>query len=329
MGDPDEKTDQMYEEALESAIEKGVNVIDSAINYRCQRSERSFGKRLAKMVQDGKVKREELILCTKGGFIPFDGSYPRDPGAYFKTTYLDPGILKPEDVAQGCHSLSPRYLETQLEKSLENLGVETIDIYYLHNPETQLEDIDRREFLDRMQAAFEWLEKKVSEGKIQMYGTATWNGYRVDPEAIDYLSLEDLMVTAREAGGPQHYFKVVQLPVNLAMLEAWVFPNQVYGPNRVPFLRVAEKYDLVTIGSASLLQARLAGDLPEFFTRNFEKLPKSSQKSLQLARSVPGMSVSLVGMRTKQHVEENLEVVRVPPLSESELLLIFQKKSGE
>ncbi len=189
LGEPDEETDRLYESSLKEAVLSGVNVIDSAINYRSQKSERSFGRALADLFREGKVRREEVILCTKGGFIPFDSGYPKDPMDYFEKTYLETGILKPEDIAQGCHAMTPAYLADQLERSLANFGVETIDIYYVHNPETQLVEHGRSEFLCRLRKAFELLEKKVSEGKIRMYGTATWNGYRVPAEHTDYLSL--------------------------------------------------------------------------------------------------------------------------------------------
>lgn len=312
LGHPDEATDRLYEEALKAAVRSGVNVIDSAINYREQRSERSFGKALAELFKSGEFKREELILCTKGGFLP------ENPDPYLKT-----GLIKEEELAAGCHCISPEYLEDQLQKSLANLGVSTLDIYYLHNPETQLEH-GRSAFMKRMRLAFEWLEKKVEEGKIRFYGTATWNGYRVSPQTQDYLSIEELMVLAREAAGTKHHFKAVQLPLNLAMPEAWVSANQAYGANLVPFLGISGRYDLIVVASASLLQARLTGPLPEFLNSHFPNLPKSSQRALQFVRSVPGITTALVGMKNTAHILENLEVARVPALAEEQLLRIFQ-----
>ncbi len=326
LGDPDEETDLAYEEALKEALLSGINVIDSAINYRAQRSERSFGRMLRALIQSGLLCREEVIICTKGGFLPFDGNYPSNPSVYFKKTYLETGILKPEEIIQGCHAMTPLYLEDQLRRSLENLGVETLDVYYLHNPETQLAEVDRKTFMERLRKAFEWLEEKVSEGKICRYGTATWNGCRVSQQSRDYLSLQEIVLLAREVGGPEHHFKFVQLPLNLAMLEAWILANQPYGANVVPLLGMAERLGIHVIGSASLLQARLAGQLPDSFTRQFPRLRTTAQCSLQFARSVPGMTTSLVGMKSKDHIRENLEVAQVSPLNESDLLNLFQQK---
>ncbi len=325
LGDPDSRTDSLYEEALREAVLSGINVVDSAINYRAQRSERCFGKALRELIQEGKISRSEIILCTKGGFMPFDGEYSADAARYFSQTYLETGILKAEDIAQGCHAMTPEYLEDQLNRSLQNLGVETIDIYYLHNPETQLGKIPRTEFLNRMREAFKWLEAKVAEGKITMYGTATWNGYRAAPEADDYLSIEELNCLAREAAGANHHFKVIQLPYNFGMPEAWISQNQSFGANRVSLLNVALRTGMIVIGSGSLMQGRLAGPLPEFLNQHFKNLPKSSQKAIQFSRSTPGITVSLAGMKTRQHVIENLEAAKIPLMTEPELLAIFQR----
>lgn len=325
LGEPDDATDSLYAQALKEAVLNGVNVIDSAINYRAQRSERCFGKALAELIREGKISRDEIILCTKGGFIPFDGEHPQNPSAYFEKTYLKTGILNQEDIAQGCHAMTPKYLEDQLNRSLENLGVETIDIYYLHNPETQLGDVSRTEFLNRLRETFKWCEEKTAQGKIAFYGTATWNGYRVSPQAQDYLSLEEIHCIAREIAGAEHHFKVIQLPFNLAMPEAWISHNQPFAANQVSVLTVAERTGIAVMGSGSLMQGRLAGKLPDFLDAHFKNLSKSSQRALQFARSVPGLTSALVGMKNRSHVLENLEIAKAAPMTESELFAIFQQ----
>src|SRR5437667_331029 len=97
--------------------------------------------------------------------------------------------------------MSPRYLENQIEASRSNLGVETIDLYYLHNPETQLAEVTRQEFFRRLKAAFEALEKAVATERIRAYGTATWNAYRAGLEARDAVSLADVLRAAEEVAG--------------------------------------------------------------------------------------------------------------------------------
>lgn len=325
LGEPDDATDKAYEKTFAETFKCGVNVFDTAINYRAQRSERSFGRALTRAIHEGIIRREELILSTKAGFLPFDGEYPDDARTFFRQAYLETGLLKEGDLSQGCHAMSVPYLEDQLVKSLKNLNVETVDIFYLHNPEMQLLDHSRTEFYKRLKEAFAFLESKVQANQIRWYGVATWGGFRVAPEAKDYLSLEELVVAAREAGGKENHFKAVQLPVNLAMPEAWVAANQNLGANQLPFLQVAKHYGLTVFGSAALLQSRLSSRLPDFLVQKFPHFKAHAQCALQFARSVPGLTTSLVGMRSDEHVRENREVFKARPLTEEEILLLFQQ----
>jgi aryl-alcohol dehydrogenase-like predicted oxidoreductase len=328
LGDANTETDAKYVAAVKQAVSSGINVLDTAINYRCQRSEKNYGVAIKQLIEEGLIKREELIICSKAGFLPFNQETPEDPIKYFKETYIDSGLVPEEHVSQGCHAMTPEYLETQLKQSLENLGVECIDIYYIHNPEIQLADIDSIKFRDRMRDVFEWMEAKVKEGKIKYYGTATWNGYRLQRSQADYLSLEELNLLAREVAGQGHHFKFVQLPFNLAMPEAWILPNQLFGKQEMSLLQIAERLGIGVIASASLLQAKLAGELPEFLNQYFKGLEKSSQKSLQFARSVKGILTALVGMKESKHIDENLKVAEVEKVSESDLILMFQNPSA-
>ena len=154
LGEPTAAYDALYCDAVTAAIEGGINVIDSAVNYRHQRSERAIGQALAAVTSSGKVQRDEVIIATKGGFLTFDGSEPDDPSEYFQRTLIDAGLFRPEEVVAGCHVMSPKYLENQIDVSRRNLGVETVDIYYLHNPETQAAHVARGEFDRRLRAAF-------------------------------------------------------------------------------------------------------------------------------------------------------------------------------
>ena len=326
LGEPDEATDLLYGEAMTHAVSKGINVFDTAANYRCQRSERVYGKTLAGLVAAGRLRREEFFVSTKGGFLSFDGAYPADPAAYVRDTFLKPGILREEDLVDGMHSLSPSYLEHQLRQSLQNLELETIDLYYLHNPEMQLGSISVETFKKRMIEAFRWLEEKVREGRIRMYGTATWNGYRIAETSKSYLELQTVNLWAREAAGAMPHFKAVQLPVNFAMPEAWVLPNQRFGPNKVSLLNAAERMGVMVMASAPMLQGRLLKPLPDFLGKYFKELKKSSQQCLQFVRSLPGLTTALAGMKQTAHVDENLEVAKQAPLTDGDLVLMFSQQ---
>lgn len=324
LGEPDPAFDESYAASIVAAVEGGINVVDSAINYRFQRSERSAGAALEQLSAKG-FAREEIVLCTKAGFLTPDGSMPADPNAYFASEFLERGIFRAEEIAAGCHCIAPGYLADQLDRSRRNLGVQCIDVFYLHNPETQLTEISPAVFSDRVHAAFKTLESAVSEGKIGAYGMATWNAFREDPKSQGYLSLEGMVRIAREVAGDAHHFRFVQLPFNLAMPEALTSHNQVVDDRPMPMVQASRALGITLITSAALLQGQLTRNLPPF-VRSALLLPTDSALALQFARSVPGLTTALVGMSKPAHVKTNLELVRVEPAPREQFLKLFEPK---
>lgn len=327
LGDHDTATDELYRQAVVRTVESGANVIDSAINYRFQRSERSIAGALKLLDQKG-FDRSEIVVATKGGFLPFDGDPPADVRSYFEEVFVKPGIAGFADMVQGCHCMTPSYLLNQLEHSRANLDLDCIDIYYVHNPETQLTEIPRNEFSKRLLKAFEALERAVSEGKIRMYGTATWNGYRNDPGTRDYLSLVEVVELARKVAGDKHHFKAIQLPFNLGMPEALTRKNQEVQGEKLSILEAAQMLGIMVMCSASILQGQLARELPSFVGEALEGLETDGQRSLQFVRSTPGVTVALVGMKQARHVEENLRVARIFPASLDQYARLFKAASS-
>ena len=328
LGPEDGVTDVLYQDAVLRSLELGVNVIDTAVNYRHQRSERAIRTALATAIARGVVGRDEVVVATKGGFISFDGAVPRDPRAYFAATYVDTGIIKPGEVAKGAHCMSPRYLRDQIDRSRANLGLETLDVYYLHNPETQLDEVERAEFIIRIRAAFEALEAAVSAGGIARYGTATWTGFSVDPGAPGYLSLAELVSAARDVGGNDHHFKVIQLPYNLGMTEAFTRANQPVNDRMVPVLEAARQLGVYVMASASVHQGQLTRNLPPLITEYIPGLTSDAQRALQFVRSTPGVGTALVGMKSPEHVEENTRVGAIPPMGWEHFQRLFSAAGG-
>src|SRR3954447_25323742 len=222
LGNADDATDLNYTRAIVRAVQLGVNVIDSAANYRFQRSERSIGEALKELTTEHGIAREELVICTKGGYLPFDGAPPRNVRDYVNETFVKPGIASFDDIVAGSHCMTPSYLQNQLDQSLRNLGIECVDVYYIHNPESQLGHVSEEEFYDRMKLAFERLEENRRQGKLAHYGVATWNGFRTPLNSDQHHPLPRLVQIAREVGGEQHGFHFIQLPFNVAMPEGLV-----------------------------------------------------------------------------------------------------------
>jgi aryl-alcohol dehydrogenase-like predicted oxidoreductase len=321
LGEPDAPTDRAYTESVIAAGEGGINLIDTAINYRLQRSERSVGAALRSLISRG-YTREEFVICSKAGFLTPDAEMPDDANEYFQQEYLEPGIFRAEDIAAGCHCMSPAYLADQLERSRKNLGLACIDVYYLHNAETQLGEISGDQFRDRVRAAFAFLESAVDEGKIAAYGLATWNAFREDPKSRSYLWLEGMVQIAREIAGDSHHFRFVQLPLNLAMLEGLTKANQVVQGKTVATVQAARPLGITLVASAALLQGQLTRKLPSQFSQVLG-LNTDAERAIQFVRSVPGLTTALVGMSSVNHVHANLSLLNVEPAARDQFLKLF------
>src|SRR5439155_4198248 len=142
-------------------------------------------------------QRDEIVVCTKAGFLT--------PGA-------QPDSLDASDIVGGMHAMAPAFLSDQIERSLANLGVDTIDVFYLHNPETQLGYIARDEFERRIRRAFARLEALADRQRIRWYGAATWEGFRT--KGLFSLNLQRLADIAAAEGGVDHHFRFIQLQLN-------------------------------------------------------------------------------------------------------------------
>jgi aryl-alcohol dehydrogenase-like predicted oxidoreductase len=292
LGEPDDATDRAYTDALLAAAENGINFFDTAINYRNQHSERSMGAALKQL------QRDEIVVCTKAGFLT--------PGAI-------PEGLQPGDVAARMHSMAPAFLADQVERSRANLGVDTIDVFYLHNPETQLGFMPREQFEERIRRAFSQLERLADEGRIRWYGTATWEGYRKKGS----LSLARLAQIAAEEGGPEHRFRFVQLPFNLGMVEAFVDrPENV--------LEEAARLGIAVVASATLMQTRVLEHMPDAVAELLPGLATDAQRAIQFTRSTPGIAVALVGMSRREHVLENIGVAKAPPVDREQYMQLYR-----
>ncbi len=310
LGDLDDKTDHGYVEAMTTAVRGGINFIDTSLNYRNQKSELSIGKAIAGLAGAGELRRSEFAVCTKAGYLV--------PNA---TPALDPS-----QVVGRMHCLSPSFLSDQLQRSRINLGLETIDVFYLHNPETQLKAIPRDDFDARIHAAFSLLEEHAAAGKIQFYGAATWDGFRKPAGHAEGLGLARMVELARAAGGDGHHFRFIQLPLNLAMRQAVELRNETVDGKPATILEAAAHFGISVIASASLRQARLARNLPDEVAQSFPGFATDAQRALQFARSAPGVSVALVGMSSVAHVTENLAVASVPPVAKEDFPRMFDQE---
>ena len=309
LGETDRETDILVSQAVEESVRSGaINVIDTAINYRFQKAERSVGNALRKMVEGNSVKRNEIFLATKNGYLTPDGDLKMDFWKYVHENLVKTNIIKPNEISSGMHCMSVNYLKDQLQRSLRNLGVECVDLMYLHNAaEAQLNDISMEEFFEKLRSVFTFYKDMRKEGKIRYYGLATWSCFRLPADDPEYLSLSEVVSVAKEVDD-DHGFKFIQLPFNLGMKEAFMLKNQNVDGEMLSTLEAAKKLGLGVFTSVPLLQGRL---LDPRTLPNIEGSDKPALKCLQIARSAP-IICPLVGQKDSSHVKENVQIAKLP-----------------
>lgn len=323
LGDPTAEVDDRYHDALVTAFESGINLVDTAINYRCQRSERVVGRAL----RDADVERSDVVVATKGGFLPFDGSRPQNPGQYIQERFVDTDLVDTADLAQGSHAITPDVLDELLDRSLDNLDVDTVDCYYVHNPETQLTTRSREAVYDQLEAAFERLEKRRTAGDIGAYGVASWNAFRVPSDHEQYLSLPDVVARATAAaetvGNEEVGLKAIQLPFSVVMADAFTTKSHSTDDGPTSALEYAHEQGLSVFTSASIAQGRLARALPDEIAAELSG-DSPVQRAINFARSAPGVTSALVGASRREHVAENVAAGTFDPLGAGAFDAVFE-----
>ena len=315
LGEPDSQTDLIVKDAVKKSIMSGVNVVDTAINYRAQKSERSIGLALSELINEHLVKRDEVFICTKNGYVTNDGDIQEDFMQYVMRELGQPGIVKEGDISSGYHCMTIPYLQDQLERSLKNLDLECIDLMYLHNAVEGHPEMSKSQFLENLKKVFEFYEEKRKEGKIRFYGLATWECFRATSDNAMFLSLEDVVKLAQDVGGSDHGFRFIQLPFNLHFDQAMLLKNQTVSGTQKSILDAATELGIGIFTSVPLMQGKLlewAKSKPLFST------PSPSVGLLQFIRSTPGVLAPLIGQKSSAHVDENLQVMKINSFNQSE-----------
>lgn len=319
LGQPTSKDDIDMENAVYESVQSGsVNVIDTAINYRAMKSEKSIGRALSRLINDNIISRDQIFICTKNGYITNDGDYPSvDVMEYIQNMFISTGLIEPHDISSGYNVLNPNYIQRCIDKSLMNMHLDTIDLVYVHNAfESWHNDVSKEQFFEMLAKVFEVYEKYRAENKIQYYGMATWTCFRVPQDSKEYLSLEEAVKIAERIGGKEHGFRFIQLPYNLAYSEALLLRNQNVGLEKnLTVLEAANRLNIGVFTSIPIFQGRLLGaKLPDYMG-----ITDQVAKLVQVIRSSPSVIAPLIGYKKVEHMEQDIKIAKVPPLSEDEL----------
>lgn len=207
-----------HKKALVLALRSGVNLIDTSANYGDGEAESLVGEVLSEEFAFGNIKRESVCVVTKAGYIQgrnMEIAEQREVAGnpFPETTYYQPGCF---------HCISPEFLEDQLERSRKRLGLYTIDIFLLHNPEYFLMDqrkhgvpekTAKQEYYRRIRDAFSFLERARADGRILYYGISS-NTFPDKEDSYTDTSLSKVLQIAKEVGGEDSGFAVAQFPAN-------------------------------------------------------------------------------------------------------------------
>jgi len=258
--------DPEHKKAMEKALLSGINLIDTSTNYMDGKSEHLIGETLGALCETGKLKREEVVLVSKAGYMQGKTLLKHQHTPPPETIQLDEHLW---------HCIHPDFLKEELENSLKRLGVECIDIYMLHNPEYFLqyaynsaEDKDaldiavlKKLYYTHIEKAFTFLEQAAHEGKIQYYGVSS-NTFGAAKDKIDHTDLAEVFTAAQNAAQnawgrkKRPLFRAIELPYNL--LELGVLKNinteaqVINGTEEVSTLELATRMHLTVLTNRPL-----------------------------------------------------------------------------
>jgi len=216
--------DPEHRQAFKQALAAGCNLIDTSTNYMDGDSERLVGAVLSELVKAGQLAREQVVVVSKIGYVQSQNLKLAEAREKAGRPY--PDMVKYGDGIWHC--LHPEFLADQLALSLDRLGLATLDVCLLHNPEYFLSEAAHRKerdllalreaFYDRLQRAFAYFETQVAAGRLQYYGVSsnTVTSPADHPEATSLSRMLDAArAAAREANQSTHHFRWLQCPMNL------------------------------------------------------------------------------------------------------------------
>ena len=320
LGNLSAQDDDDLEKSLYYSIkEGGINIIDTSINYRSMLSEKCIGRAINRLIEEEVINRENIFICTKNGYVTNDGDYTNiDIDTYLTSMFLNSNIISHSDLSPSYNIMHPGYISRCIDKSLCNMGINTIDLIYIHNSFESWHDIvDRSKYYEMLSRVFQLYEEYRQKGKINFYGMATWNCFTSKENSKDYLSLKEVVDIAKNVGGDNNGFKFIQLPFNMYLNQPYTFRNQsTETSNKLTILEAAQKYGIHVFTSVPLYQGKL---LHMGLDKSpLDNLPTTSLKLLQFARSTPGITAPLVGQKKNSHTKENVLISKYPPLNEVE-----------
>lgn len=294
LGDVTTEFRQKQQEAIRYALCHGMNIIDTAINYRGNIAERDVGNAIAELINTGQRQREDIFVASKAGLLYGDILEKRNPKKYFEEV-LEPVGIPWCDFSEtnGLYqTLNPKYFEIALEKSLNNLQLETLDTHYIHIPEITFANCDDDLFYHQMETLFTWYEEKITTGKLRSYGLAL-EFTTLEPEEPKWnFSMERIHALAQKAGGGHSNLCFVQLPYSILYPGALTHKTQTIEGQHMSMIEACHALDLTVVGS-----------MPYAMGNGFHRY--SALEMLRFA--LDGVDIVNIGSSNIEHISEALK----------------------
>lgn len=330
-----DNTDVALADIIYRGLTSGLNVIDTAAHYRYSRSLAAIGVGLKRAIVEGGVDRRAVWIISKGGFVSFAAGPPTDVKAYVKTEIVDAGLALCEECA-GAHVLSRRYIRTQIDMSRDLMGVETLDAFLVDQPEVHIPVWGKAALIAKLGEVFMELEQAVLDGAIRFYGISSFHAFRAAINDPWFLSLASLVAlaekAAKEVTGKErdHHFALIELPFNAVMLDGFSRFNQITGGgDEASTLQAALQLKLYTVASHGLFKGHLAQHAIDALVQAMPRMANNAQRALQFNRSTPGLGTTLVGMSTREHLDDALAVAKSPLLSHASYMALYDRTENQ
>ena len=268
---------------LREALDLGVTFLDTADVYGDGRSER-----LIRRVLEERGRPEGVVVATKAG------------------RRLDPHVSEGYDY---------EHLSSFVARSLDNLGVDRIDLLQLHCPPTDVYRAD---------TAFEALDRMVREGRLRHYGVSVETVEEAEL-ALEHEGVETVQIIynmfrfkpadsffaharAREVG------IIVRVPLASGLLSGKMTRERSFAPDdHRAFNRQGQAFDVGETFSGVDFETGLQA------AEELKALVPSGHTLAQLAlRWIlmhPAVSVVIPGAKSPDQVRDNVAGSELPPLS--------------
>jgi ADP-heptose:LPS heptosyltransferase len=274
-------------DVLARALALGCNVVDVAGNHGGGEGPAVVGAALRRAIAKGLFERDQLFLSGKAGFTEH---------------LVDSPFAKAQGWEEGEHCMARDFLAWEFDRQCRWLGVSQLDAFLLQNPEEHLLTHGAGVFWEALTEAFRLFELLIVKGRLGAYGVSTAEAFRVSRDQPGHIDLADLAEVARSVGGENHGFRVLELPVSVACLEALdVAAHRTADGDELPALVWADQAHMTVLASASL-NGGGAIDALSSATTGLVQIGDPAGRLLQVARSVPGVTCALVGISTPTHL---------------------------